>query len=157
MTTRSIRDLLAEHDFFAPISSEHLDVLAGCGRNEVFPAGTLIMREGDAADHFFVLREGRVAISTHVPQREPLVVATLGPGDVLGRAWLVPPHRWRFDAIAVQETHAIRLERACLQEKCDADPALGYAVMQRFAQTTATLLDAARLQLIDVYGDAHGT
>ena len=37
-------------------------------------------------------------------------------------------------------------------EKCDADPAFGYRVMQRFAQVVAERLAATRLRLLDLYG-----
>ena len=155
MTERMIRDLLGEHEFFANMTPEHIELLAGCGRNEVFPAGTTILREGEEADRFFIVRTGRVAIGIYVPQHEQLVVATLGPGDVLGWSWLFPPHRWHFDAVAVQETHVVGLDGVCLREKCNADPVLGYALMQRFAQIMVKRLEATRLQLVDVYGKAH--
>ncbi len=152
MTERSIRDLLVEHEFFAGMEPEHLDLLAGCGRNEVFPPGTAVAHEGDPADRFYVLRAGRVALSVHVPQREPLVVATLGTGDVLGWSWLFPPHAWKFDVVATAETHAIGLDGICLREKCSSDAELGYALMLRFAQILVRRLEATRLQLVDVYG-----
>ncbi len=152
MTERSIRDLLGEHRFFADMAPEHLDLLAGCGRNEVFAAGSVLAREGDPAENFHVLRTGRVAVGIHLPQREPLVIATLGPGDVLGWSWLFPPHYWRFDVEAVAETHATGLDGVCLRNKCDADPVLGYALMRRFAGILVQRLEATRLQLVDVYG-----
>ena len=155
MSERTIRDLLSEHEFFAQLAPDQIELVAGCGRNEVFAAGTVIVREGDPADRFFVLREGRVAVGIHVPQREQLVVATLGPGDVLGWSWLFPPHRWHFDAVAVRETHAVGLDGVCLRQKCDDDPVLGYALMRRFAQILVKRLEATRLQLVDVYGNAR--
>ncbi len=155
MTERTIRDLLAEHEFFAEMSPEHIDLLAGCGRNVVFPANTAIAHEGDPAEHFYVLRTGRVALGIHMPQREPLVVATLGPGDVLGWSWLFSPPYWRFDALTTQETRAIALDGVCLRAKCDADPALGYRLMQRFAHILVQRLEATRVQLADLYGKTH--
>jgi CRP/FNR family transcriptional regulator, cyclic AMP receptor protein len=152
MTERTIRDLLGEHPFFADMAAEHLDLLAGCGRNEVFPAGTVLAHQGDPAERFHVLRTGRVALSIDVARREPLVIATLGPGDVLGWSWLFPPYSWRFDVEATSETHAIGLDGVCLRAKCDADPVLGYALMRRFAQILVGRLEATRLQLVDVYG-----
>jgi CRP-like cAMP-binding protein len=156
MTERTIHDLLAEHPFFEHLAPEHVTLLAGCGRNEVFDAGSTIAREGEPADRFYVLRAGRVAVGIHVPQREQLVVATLGPGEVLGWSWLFPPHRWHFDVIALQETHAIGLDGACLRQKCDDDPVLGYALVKRFSQIMVQRLEATRLQLVDVYGNDHG-
>jgi hypothetical protein len=49
-------------------------------------------------------------------------------------------------------TRAIGIDAACLRRKCDDDPVLGYAVMQRVLPMLAGRLNATRLQLLDVYG-----
>ena len=56
------RDLLQEHPFFGDLPDRDLDLLAGCGVNMRFSAGETIFREGEPADHFYVLRQGRVAL-----------------------------------------------------------------------------------------------
>lgn len=154
MTVKSIRDLLGEHPFFADLRPSDLDFIAGCGRNVVFEGGDRILREGGPADHFYVIRSGRVAVETHHPTRGGLVLDTLGAGDVLGWSWLFPPHTWSFDARAVDETHAVSLDGTCLRAKCDEDPRLGYALMQRFAGIMVQRLEATRLRLLDLYGTA---
>jgi CRP/FNR family cyclic AMP-dependent transcriptional regulator len=64
----------------------------------------------------------------------------------------VPPYRWAFDARAVEPTAAVALDGACLRGKCDEDPALGYALLQRFSLVMVERLQAARVRLLDVYG-----
>jgi CRP/FNR family cyclic AMP-dependent transcriptional regulator len=155
MNVREIRDLLAAEPFFGDLDTGYLDLIAGCGTNAHFDAGTMIFREGEPANTFYVLRHGKVALEIHVPERAAVVIETLGPGDVLGWSWLFPPYRWQFDARAVDSTSAIALDGACLRRKCDEDTRLGYLLMQRFAHVTQERLQATRLQLLDVYGDAH--
>jgi len=153
--TSSIRDLLAEHPFFAGLPDADLDLIAGCGRNVHFHPGQLVFAEGEAADAFFVLRRGRVALSVHGPQSDEITIATVTDGDVLGWSWLFPPYRWHFDAHATAETSAVALDGACLRDKCDEDAALGYRLMQRFARLTQQRLQETRLQLLDLYGREH--
>ena len=69
---------------------------------------------------------------------------------------MLPPYRWAFDLRATEPTRAIVFDGACLRGKCDADPALGYALMQRFAGMILDRLQATRLQLLDVYGNPGG-
>ena len=66
------------------------------------------MRESEAADAFYVIRRGAVALETFVPQRGPVTIETLHEGDLLGWSWLFPPYRTAFDARAIGEVHAIR-------------------------------------------------
>lgn len=150
---RSIGDLLAEHAFFSGLSAENLDLLAGCGQNVRFRSDERIIAENEPADRFFVLRTGRVAIEVDDPRRGPLLVATVGPGELLGVSWLLPPYRWTFDARAVEPTRAIAVDAACLRAKCDDDPELGYEMFKRFAGLVRDRLQATRLQLLDLYGN----
>ncbi|HET6968878.1 MAG TPA: cyclic nucleotide-binding domain-containing protein [Ornithinibacter sp.] len=149
---KPIRQLLAEHPFFADLPGTDLDLVAGCGRNVHFAPGEPIFREGGAADLFYVIRQGRVALSVHSPQGGDLTIATVDDGDVLGWSWLFPPYRWQFDAHATTDTSAVALDGACLRGKCEDDASLGYRLMQRFAQLIQERLQDTRLQLLDLYG-----
>lgn len=150
---KSIPDLLSEHPFFADLSGETLELVAGCGRNVHFRPDARIIAANEPADVFYVLRTGRVAIEVDTPHRGPLVIETIGPGDLLGVSWLLPPYRWTFGARAVDSTSAIGIDAACLRGKCDDDPALGYEMFKRFAGLVRDRLQATRLQLVDVYGN----
>jgi CRP/FNR family transcriptional regulator, cyclic AMP receptor protein len=74
----------------------------------------------------------------------------------VGWSWLVPPYRWVFDARAVAPTSAMAFDAVCLRGKCDADPALGFDLMQRVARVMYERLQAARVRLLDLYGAPHG-
>ncbi len=150
---KPIADLLAEHPFFADVGAEELAALAGIGTDVRFAPGEVIFREGSVADRFFILRTGRVGLEIHALGRPPHLVTTLSSGDVLGASWLFPPHQWQFEAIALDETSAVALDAAELRRHLDADPALGYLLVQRFAALLVKRLQAARFRLLDVYGD----
>ena len=151
----TIDDLLAKHPFFQGLNTDYLKLIAGCGSNVHFGAGDYLLREGDQADHFYAIREGTAAIEIHAPPRGPLVIETIGPGEILGWSWLFPPYRCQFDARARESIRATAFDGACLRKKCDMDPALGYALMKRLAQLVSGRLAATRLQLLDVYGPSR--
>ena len=147
-----IEDLVRAVPAFDGLNAEQYELIAGCGKNEVFEPGDLLMREGDDADVFYFLRRGAVAMEIFVPQRGALTVETIGEGDLLGWSWLVEPYRVHLDARATEETHAIAFDAACLRGKCDADPVLGYELMKRFVPVIVERLAATRVRLLDVYG-----
>ncbi len=153
VSTRTIRDLVAEHALLAHLPAADLDLIAGCGQNVHIPAGRLLFREGEPADTFYLVREGRVAIEVSTSTGPPLVVSTTGAGGLVGWSWLFPPYRWHLDARAVDEVSAIAIDGACLRTKCAADTGLGYRLMQCFAQLAIDHLQGARRQLLDLYGD----
>jgi CRP/FNR family transcriptional regulator, cyclic AMP receptor protein len=149
---RSIAELTAASPVFAGLPARQLELIAGCGTNARFAAGDPLFRAGEQADRFLLIRHGSVALELAPPQDEPITIGTLHDGDVVGWSWLFEPHRWVFDAHAVEDTAAIAFDGACLRGKCDADHELGYQLMRRFAAVLVDRLQATRLQLLDVYG-----
>ena len=152
---QGIETLLADVPVFSDLGARELETVAGCGRNVRFDAGQQLFREGDAADVFYVVRHGSVAVETFVPARGPMMIETIEAGEVIGWSWLFPPYRWHFDARALTQVRATSFDGACLRGKCDSDPALGYTLMSRFAQVLIERLQWTRLRLLDLYGDSN--
>ena len=153
---RTIDELITEITAFQGLTPDRLDLISGCGQNRSFQAGDMLMRTGEPANTFYVIRHGTVALETFVPQRGPLVIETLDDGDLLGWSWLFPPYRTEFDARAVGVVRTVAFDGGCLRGKCDDDPALGYELMKRFAAVLTERLQATRMRLIDVYGHVAG-
>jgi CRP/FNR family transcriptional regulator, cyclic AMP receptor protein len=152
---RGIGELPGEVPAMAGLAPEHLELIAGCGAIRSFDQGERLFKEGEPADAFYVLRHGRVALEIFVPGRGEVSVATIGPGEIAGWSWLIPPYEWHLDARALERGSAVEFDGACLRGKFDADPALGYELMKRFATVLLERLQATRVQMLDVYGHAH--
>lgn len=148
----TLENTLAEHPFFHGLEPRYLQLAVGCASNVRFDAGEFILREGEEANHFFLIRHGKVALEVFAPNRGSLAIQTLEEGDILGWSWLIPPYQWRFDARAVELTRAIALDGKCLRAKCEEDHDLGYELLKRFAAILGRRLDATRFQLLDLYG-----
>ena len=116
---RDLSDVLAEHPFFRGLRSDDVALIAGCGSNVNYAADAVMLHECDAADHFYLLRHGRVALELASPERGPLTVLTLGAGDVVGWSWLVPPYRMSCDARALEPVRATQFDGACIRRKCE--------------------------------------
>jgi CRP/FNR family cyclic AMP-dependent transcriptional regulator len=147
--------LLRDIPAFRRLTDEMLEVVAGCGTNVHFDPETLLFREGEAADIFFVVRQGTVALETFAPPRGAMLIDTVDDGDLVGWSWLFAPYRWHFDARTVTDVRATAFDGVCLRGKCDADPELGYAVMSCFARVMMERLQSTRLRLLDVYGNGR--
>jgi CRP-like cAMP-binding protein len=143
--------IIGEHPFFAGLDDDFLSLMVSCAANVRFKPGTYILKEGGAADTFYLIREGKVAVELFAPQHKPIIVSTIGIGEILGWSWLLEPYQWKFNARAVDDVRAIALDGKCLRNKCEENHDLGYEVLKRFAGIMEQRLDATRLQLLDVY------
>jgi CRP-like cAMP-binding protein len=148
----TLERILAEHPFFQDLDCSQLGIVVGCATNLRFDTGAFLIRAGEEANQFFLVREGKVALEVAAPGRPPLVLQTVGAGDILGWSWLIPPYHWMFDAVALEPTRTIALDGRCLRGKCEADRVLGYELLKRFAHIMEERLQATRLQLLDLYG-----
>jgi CRP-like cAMP-binding protein len=148
----NMEQLLAEQPLFAALEPKIGQIVSGCARNCRFEAGAYVFHEGDAANEFYLIRHGRVALEVAAAGQSTVVFNTLGPGEVLGASWLIPPYKWMFDARAVELTRAIGIDAKCLRGKCEADHDLGYEMMKRFLPVFVRRLHETRLQILDVYG-----
>jgi signal-transduction protein with cAMP-binding, CBS, and nucleotidyltransferase domain len=147
-----IKDLLANHPFFKDLKKDQLEFLAGCGKNVQFKKGEQIFKEGEAADYFYVIRKGKVALDIDGAQRGLIRIQTIEEGEILGWSWLIPPHKWAFSVTAVETTSVTAMDGKCLRGKCEKDHELGYELLKRFSAVLAKRLQWTRMQLLDVYG-----
>jgi CRP/FNR family cyclic AMP-dependent transcriptional regulator len=149
---QTMRDLISEQPFFHGLDDAAIALIAGCATNKHVEPGAYLFREGEDADLFFVVRHGRVALELQRPAGGRRLLDTVEEGEVLGWSWLVPPHVWFLDARAVDEVSVVSIDARCLRGKCDDDPALGYALLQRVARVMYQRLQSARVRLLDLYG-----
>ena len=148
-TSRELAGVISEHPFLRGLAEQHQQVLVDCAMLQEFSAGDVIFREGDIANRFYLIREGKVVLEAPDRDRQPVVIQTIGAGEVLGWSWLFPPYYWHFDARAVENTKAIFFYGTRLRERCDEDPQLGYELMKRMADVVIKRLQATRIQLLD--------
>ncbi|AHH97514.1 cyclic nucleotide-binding domain-containing protein [Kutzneria viridogrisea] len=149
------RDLFGEGTPFAGLAESHLEVLARAAREVSFAEGQRLFEEGAPAVGCWVVRRGCVAVDTVLPGQAPGVVQTLGPGQVVGWSWLVPPYRWHFGAVAVTPTLAVELDTEQLRAWAEHDPSFGYPVAMTLLATLLERLQATRARLLDLYGRPH--
>lgn len=143
--------LLHEHRFLEGLEERQVRFLVSCVHNHRFEPDSFLMREGDPAEEFFLLRHGSVGLEVNVPGQGPVTLETLGPGDILGLSWLEPSRRWQLDARARDAVVALVFDGACLRGKLDADHDLGYVIARRLLEHVCDRLERVRLQRLDLY------
>ncbi len=145
----TLEPILKEHPFFKGLEQKYFDFILGCASNVFFKAGDVILKEGDSADKFYLIRSGKAAIS--MGQSRQITIQTIREGAILGWSWLIPPHQYRFSAKALENTRAIALDGKCLREKCEKNSDLGYELLKRLMSVFTERLEATRLQLLNIY------
>jgi CRP-like cAMP-binding protein len=151
MSDSVLRTYLSQLPFFSGLSSAHLELLASHATTTRYTVQQRLFKSDTDADKFYIVRDGKVGVEIPAVAGEPLRIQTLGNGGVLGWSWLIPPYRWLFDARALSASEIIVMDGVRLREHCEADPALGYGLLKRFAVLMAERLNASRVAAIKDY------
>ena len=147
----SLEASLAAHPFLADLEATSFAFMASCATPACFEPGEFLLREGEPADRFFLIRSGRVALEIHAGSRGTIQVESVGAGEILGLSWLLAPARWHLDGRAVEPVTVFAFDAPCLKQKMDTDHDIGYALTQRILAQTIRRLERVRLQRLDLF------
>lgn len=146
-----VKTLLNEHPFFKDFSKQHIRKIIDITSQISFNPGQYIFRDGEEANSFFLILQGIISLEVYVPNRGPVTLGRLDAGDVLGWSWLYPPHRWHFDARALEAAHMLVLNGKTLRKMIEDDHEFGFQMMKKISLVMEDRLQAARLKLMEVY------
>jgi CRP-like cAMP-binding protein len=152
MVDGTLKLYLAQHPVFKEFTPEHVALIAGLASTREYAAQERVFEQGKRAEHFYIVREGRVTVQVPSIDGEPFDIQTLAAGSMLGWSWLLPPYRWNFDARATTASKLIAVDGEKLRAACDADNTLGYRLVKRVAELMAERLNAARMAAVRHYG-----
>ena len=147
---KQLQALIEAHPFMQGLGLSHAATLAECAMKTEFASGQLIFREGDIANRFYVILEGKVALQARSQGASPVLIETIGPGEVLGWSWLFEPCTWHFDARAVEPTKAIFFYGTWLREQCEKDRVFGCELYKRVSLVVIDRLQSARRRLLEL-------
>jgi CRP-like cAMP-binding protein len=143
---------LSAHPFLHGMAHDQLGVLAEVASDVTFPAKHRLFEDGGNATRFWLIQSGHVSVDLQVPGEGPVVIETIGMGELLGWSWLFPPFRWAFGAVTATAVEAFEFDAPAVREACVAEPGLGHELSQRVTRVLAKRLQATRIRLISRSG-----
>jgi len=151
MTDRRIFDVIAANPFFAGLSREDVEFLAGKAELRHLSRDSVLFRYGDRADRFYVVVSGKVSVEVAALEGPPLELQALDAGAVLGWSWLIPPYKWSFQARADEDTEVLEFDGRAIRARCEADPRFGYELIKRFSGLMSERLHFAREKMMEAW------
>ena len=133
------------------LTVEEVEFLESAAVDRLFAEGEILFEEDAVAEEFYIIVEGRVGLELVSPRRRPIVIQTLGRGDLIGLSWYFPPYRWSWRARAMDPTKTIAFDADLVREHCAQDRNLAERILQMVAREAVKRLHGARTQLLDLY------
>jgi CRP/FNR family transcriptional regulator, cyclic AMP receptor protein len=141
-------DTFTSHTFLRALGERYQMTLASGAQPFKAKPGQMLAKEGEDANKFFLIQSGHVSLGITKSGSGVVPVHTVGPGEVVGWSWLVPPHRWKFECRAVDEASGIAFDAEWLREKCEHDHELGYQLTKELLAVVSDRLTDTRQELL---------
>ena len=98
------------------------------------PAGSVVVKQGDAADRFYVIVGGEAEVVSEYAEREEIVLARLGPGEYFGEIGLLQNRPRTATVRAATALELLALEREPFLALADETHTSGQAIAGKALQ-----------------------
>lgn len=149
MTDPSIRQTIASSKFFSGLDDASIDFLAAHARRRAIGSGQVLFHQGDPAKHFFLLLGGHLSLGIPALEGPALELQDIGPGQIAGWSWLLPPNQWNFQARARTDIEFLEFDGVAILAQCESNPKFGYQLVKHFSGLMSERLQFARRKMME--------
>jgi CRP/FNR family transcriptional regulator, nitrogen oxide reductase regulator len=121
--------ILKQSPVFAGLKESELQDLAGLAVERTYPAAQSIFWEGDAADWFFIIVEGKVKVSKLASNGKEIILSFFGAGEMFGEAAVFENRPYPASAQAVSATRLLGIRKADFFSLISRSPAVSLEII----------------------------
>ena len=125
------RSRLLEHPIFAGLPTPRLEAAARDLGEVPMAAGDVVVRQGDAADRFYLIAEGTLRV-TQTRDGKQVELRTLGPGDVFGEIGLLNRSPRTATVTALTDGRLLALDGEDFLELVSSGPGLSSRLLDLY-------------------------
>lgn len=136
--------------FLAGLPGPEMRFLERIGTHAEFYAGEALCVAGEPAEQFFIVTAGRAFVEAPVTGREPVVVDSVGIGDIVGINWYFAPHEWGWTVRAGTDMTVFAFDAATVRQQCQTDERLQREILLQLSKALLRRVDRIRTTLVEV-------
>jgi CRP-like cAMP-binding protein len=144
---------LKECNVFEGLPDAQIEKLAAIAKEEAYPTGALLYKEGDPSTQLYLVQQGKVFLEMKCdmgPTRPPMqvIIDVVTRREAFGWSAFVEPNLHTLSALIAEPTKMIVFDggkmRALMEEEC----AMGFEIMKGLSRLLASRLNHTRVLLI---------
>jgi CRP-like cAMP-binding protein len=113
------------------LSDEMLEKLVPITNLLHFDKRELIFRQGDKAEHFYMLKEGKVILEQRITDKIAVSVSAINPGDSFGLSAILDGEEYSIDAVCAEPCQVFTLRDKEIRTLFEEDHSLGFIMSQQ--------------------------
>ena len=143
-------DIPTKDSILAKLTFEHvLEISEHCTLEEYAPGDTIV-RQGEVADKFYIISQGRVQVINHTDTGGDIMLGWLGEGEYFGEVGLLQSHPRTATIRAGQETpvKVVAIDREgfaeLMDESAEASEDISKAMYDRLMEMATKIITTSR-------------
>jgi CRP/FNR family cyclic AMP-dependent transcriptional regulator len=118
-----------QHTFWGRLGPAERAVLMRVGTGGRYPAGAVLCRQGEQANHVHVLLAGHVRVTRVAMDGREIGAGVRGPGDVLGELAAVDAQPRSATVSALDEVRTLTISGARFAALCQTEPRIAWVLL----------------------------
>lgn len=117
--------------------------------------GEVLVREGTADNHLYVVAKGALSVVRNAGTDNQVAIATLGAGDLAGELGFIDGTERHASLVGIGGARVLGLERERLESLLKAHPVIVYHVMRAIIRTVHLIQRRLSLQAVELTNYIH--
>jgi CRP-like cAMP-binding protein len=130
MSDNTILEGLSKSKLAVELNEDECRILAAAMTSRDLKQGEVLVREGSADDHLYVVVSGVLGVVKGAGLEEEVTLNAIRPGDVVGELSFLDGATRYASLVALNDTRVLGLSRADLESLLDTRPKVVYHVMR---------------------------
>jgi CRP/FNR family cyclic AMP-dependent transcriptional regulator len=138
-------------DFFNAFSEKQLAELAKVTETKSFKKGSEIYKEGDRANHIFLVSKGWVSLRKVSPERDiGISFENREKGELFGTACFMKPQEYTLNAVCMEDSEVMAMDADKLFDLFQKDYQIGYLFLREIAKVYFERYKSVKRQLYEM-------
>ena len=137
---------LRKTELFGTLSESQLNTILAHSEGKSCVEGETIFKQGDKANHIYILIEGLIELSVKAEEKFGLLTSKIEKeGAVFGIPSLIEPFHYNVTATCLKTSKVLVIHAGQVKMDMEKDPKMGMEVMKRLASIYYHRLNEMRL------------
>lgn len=138
-------------DFFNAFSKDQLAGLAKLTETKTFKKGSEIYKEGDRANHIYLVSKGWVSLRKVDPERDiGISFENREKGELFGTACFMKPQEYTLNAVCMEDSEVMALDADKLFDLFQKDYQIAYLFLKEIAKVYFERYKSVKKQLYEM-------
>jgi CRP/FNR family cyclic AMP-dependent transcriptional regulator len=146
-------EILRKVPLFADLDATHLQSILKVTEVKSAPKNSVLFSQGDRGDSLYLILSGRVKALLYAEDGRELILAVLGPGEIVGEMALFDLEEQRSaTVVAAEDSEFLHLSGQQFKNVLNENPAIAFSVIRTLSQRLKdTSSRIANLIFLDTY------